>query len=451
LLNCNLSRVFETSPVFSRKEKSLYSCWLNQSFPQKYLRTLQGIKISIISPGKRNDLEGPDFSDALILIDDQFVRGNVEIHLESKDWYIHKHHKDPIYNSAILHVVAKGDPNLIITTQNGKSVPTLILSNCEELDENEPSQCEEWQGVKWSGVREVLMNYYRIRFQRKCLSVQSDLMQVDPEQYFYRGLSEVLGYSRNREAFKNLADKLPISMVYKILDRNSDRDKLITLESLYFGVAGFINSDYQRFVSDSKYLDGLKKKWSILSKEFGIEVDKSLRWHFAESRPANHPTYRIAALVQIISRMFPDFPGQLWINQMCSKSTLGEVVQWTRGYFQQPCGMWKNHPLFAFHPARLLMGDARLMDLCTNLLFPFSWAIGVIKKNDEIITRSKEFSSEIARGEIPASVQKLLSRLSISSSKLSANFMVQGSIEFIRRFCDLKLCKLCPLEQYAYK
>ncbi|RKY54862.1 MAG: hypothetical protein DRP89_04375, partial [Candidatus Neomarinimicrobiota bacterium] len=100
---------------------------------------------------------------------------------------------------------------------------------------------------------------------------------------------------------------------------------------------------------------------------------------------------------------------------------------------------------------RLLIGDARLMDLCTNLLFPFSWAIGAIKKNDEIITRSIVFSNEIARGEIPASVQKLLSRLSISSSKLSTNCMVQGSIEFIRRFCDLKLCKLCPLEQYAYK
>ena len=450
LLNCNVSQVLESRPFFTWKEKSLYSCWLNHSFPQEHLRTLQGNKISILSSGKRNELEGPDFSDALILIDDQFFRGNVEIHLESKNWYIHKHHEDPVYNSTILHVVVRGDPNLEITTQDGKSVPTLVLLTCKELDENESFRCEEWKGVKWIGLCEVLMNYSQIRFQRKCLTIQSDLMQIDPEQYFYKGLSEVLGYSRNREAFKALADKLPISMVYDILS-NNDSEKLIILESLYFGTAGFLNSNYQRFVSDSKYLDGLKEKWCSLSREFDVEIDKSFRWHFAGSRPVNHPTYRIAALVQIIYKMFPDFPGQLWINQMGSERSLDEVIQWTRSYFQQPCGMWKNHPLFAFHPARLLIGNARLMDICTNLLFPFSWAIGSIKKKEEIMTRSTEFAKKIGKGEIPSSVQKMLSRLSIPSSKLSTNCLIQGAIEFLRRFCDLKLCKLCPLEQHVYK
>lgn len=442
----------ESSPLFSQKEKSLYKCWLNQSFSQEGLRTLEGKNISIISAGDRNDLEGPDFNNTQILIDGTFIRGDVEIHLDGRDWFNHRHHEDPVYNDVILHVVVKGDLSSQALTQNGNRVPTLILPLSAEVDGDEPSPCEKWERVKWEKVEKVFEEYARIRFQRKCLTIQSDLMRTEPEQYFYQGLAEVLGYSRNRDAFKKFTSCLSISKVYNILSKTNKRNRLVILEGLYFGVAGFLNSKrYYSFMPESEYSDGLKQQWCALEKGFGIRECDDLKWHFARTRPANHPTRRLAALSQIIYKMYPEFPSQLWIMQIGSKKSFSEILQWARGCFQQPGGLWRNHPLFTFKPGKYLIGDSRLMDLFSNFLLPFSWAIGSIQKNSEVITRSKEFSKKVAVGEIPASIQRLLSHLSISADKFETNYVVQGAIEFSRRFCDLELCKLCPLEVYAFQ
>ena len=52
---------------------------------------------------------GPDFLNAKIEINNQLWAGNVEIHINSSDWYQHNHETDENYDAVILHVVWNHD------------------------------------------------------------------------------------------------------------------------------------------------------------------------------------------------------------------------------------------------------------------------------------------------------------------------------------------------------
>ena len=89
------------------------------------------------------------------------------------------------------------------------------------------------------------------------------------------------------------------------------------------------------------------------------------------------------------------------------------------------------------------------MDLCSNLLFPFSWAIGSLNKNNRLMELSVKYAKQVRCGEIPAKIRRLAERLSFPIKDFSSNYILQGAIEFSKRYCDMRLCKLCPLEKYA--
>ena len=58
------------------------------------------------------------------------IKGDIEIHIDDRDWFVHQHHHDERYNDVILHAVLLKQENAKpIQTQNGKVIPTLILGN----------------------------------------------------------------------------------------------------------------------------------------------------------------------------------------------------------------------------------------------------------------------------------------------------------------------------------
>jgi len=83
---------------------------------------------SVIYPGRTNGDNGPDFRDAVIANKFHLMKGDVEVHVKSSDWYSHKHHADAEYNNVILHVVTWHDCNSATLLQNGKPVPVLCLA-----------------------------------------------------------------------------------------------------------------------------------------------------------------------------------------------------------------------------------------------------------------------------------------------------------------------------------
>jgi hypothetical protein len=451
LINCYIHNISEGQTVYYRLERNLYQAWLFQHFELKNLFTCDGQPLSIIDPGQRNESEGPDFGNAQLLLNGSIVRGDIEIHTDNEDWYRHQHEQDPRYNNVILHVVLNIGKDRPIYTQNNRLVPVLMLKVTSESEIREQKHCEMWNGVEIEGLFEVLGKYADLRFRRKAQAIQTGLTKWTPAVYFYRMILDVLGYSQNRDSFRQLADCLPLTLLYSLLETVSDSERIITLESILFGVAGFLEQPNQKYLlSCGDYFDGLVDRWQSLRDQIPAG-NHPHRWHFAGIRPVNHPTRRIAALAQILTAFYPNDPAQSWINQVITQQSCNELIAWARSYFQRPVGIWRNHPLFIRSKVRVLLGSRRLMDLVSNLLLPFAAAVAAIRQDKKLHQKATSFAREIPRGEIPAKILKWNQSLHLSPNTLSKNYLIQGAIEFNRRFCELNLCKLCPLENYAHR
>ena len=88
------------------KEKYLHYLWQYKLMPLHSMTLTDGRQFKLIHQGDYNANEsGPDFLNAKIEIDGITWAGNIEIHVKSKDWFVHNHHFDSAYDSVILHVV----------------------------------------------------------------------------------------------------------------------------------------------------------------------------------------------------------------------------------------------------------------------------------------------------------------------------------------------------------
>ena len=450
MINCPAHRVFEKNDLYNLQEKSLYKTWLFQNFPQRNLFTVGGKALSVLDPGKRNAYEGPDFKDVQVFLDGKLSTGDVEIHINNNDWYTHRHHEDPAYNSVILHVVVDSSSEPTVRTQANQTVPVFVMPPAGEPNPV-VAKCTSWNSINEIASVTVLAKFADVRFQRKGLSIKKEIIHNSANHTFYRLILDGMGYSQNRESFKYLADQIPLSKLYKILDEIKAADRIVTLEAMVLGTAGFIDESYSKYIrADTEYFQGIKNRWVQLKRRFDIPV-LQLKWHFAGIRPANFPSRRLIALAQIIDKFYPDEPAQLWSNLVSTHSGFKPVINWMSDYFQQPAGMWKNHPLLKNSRGIVLLGSGRIMDMISNLFLPFSWAVASLQNNGEIMERIITLSRKIPRGEIPSIINRWKSRFNLSDGFFTKNYLVQGAIELHHSFCALELCTLCPLEDYAKK
>ena len=87
------------------KEDFLHFIWRLSYFSSSALVTTTGESIIIHKTGYWNKDAGPDFKEAIIEIDGIRLAGNVEIHVASGDWFLHRHDTDEAYKTVVLHVV----------------------------------------------------------------------------------------------------------------------------------------------------------------------------------------------------------------------------------------------------------------------------------------------------------------------------------------------------------
>ncbi len=130
----NSSSHVENLAAFQR-EDILRHLWSKQYFDTEHLSTTDGGALRILSPGTLHRGSGPDFRDAVIVLDGTTYRGDIEFHRTLEDWNSHRHSGNRNYNSVILHVVllrqkngGQGGSNTAPTlSASGRTIPVLIL------------------------------------------------------------------------------------------------------------------------------------------------------------------------------------------------------------------------------------------------------------------------------------------------------------------------------------
>ncbi|MGM0477786.1 MAG: DUF2851 family protein [Bacteroidota bacterium] len=280
------------------KEEYLHYIWKTKRFDFRALQLEDGRKITIRNNGWHNFDAGPDFFNGTIAIDGIEWSGNIELHLKSSDWYLHRHHLDPAYDNVVLHVVLEHDREVIV---NNRKLPTLTLK--DRIDKQHYHQfsrlleskcklpCESELGEQQEALNTQITNSFLERMERKGLELMSVYERVGKNRNttMLAALCQSLGGRVNKLPFLELAQRIDPVIVER------ERWNITRLSALFFGVAGLLNVNYSH-----PYVTRMQRDWMHMKRKYNLQEMQTASWKFSGVRPYSFPTLKIAQLIAIL-------------------------------------------------------------------------------------------------------------------------------------------------------
>lgn len=418
------------------REEWLHYFWKNVKYPQLGLTTLDGDSIQVISPGQYNHHAGPDFLEAHLKISQQTWIGSIEVHINSSDWYIHKHHNDHRYANVILHVVWSDDiEDLGLKRLN---IPTVALKyfvsvaqlkkqcNLERPKKRRFIICEKDIGSTNEVIRRAwLERLYIERLEDKCAEVNELLLTTKHnwEEVLYILLLRNFGIHQNKEIFYQLSRVVKHRLVLKL------KDKTRSLEAILMGCSGLLEKPF----SKDSYWRLLKKDYEFLKNKFQLRERLVQKPYFFRLRPASFPTIRLAQFANLYSLHSSLFSNIIRFKEMREFYTFFAV---------SPSEYWKTHYVFGKYssPKREHRLSNRFIELLLiNSVLPlifcyYKWrsnslAIDVV---DMALSINPE-NNKITRG---------FDRCGVSSNNA---LMSQAIIQLYKNYCTKHRCLECAI------
>lgn len=276
--------------------------WAKKLLSLETMHTTDGRSLQVIEWGNLNYDQGPDFLNARIALDGITFLGDIELHLRAVDWFRHGHHRDPGYNSVVLHVVMDADP-VIAVRQDQTHVPTLSIGGRvsipgqrrakESVQSAAQLPCTALMGnVLAEDRRGMLQAAARMRAAQKLQEVYGGVQAHggDWEEAMWPVFAAYLGGPVNKEAFRVIAERVSFTTVRKCIQSP------LQVEAILFGVAGMLDG-----TPEATYPVELHREWAYLSGKFALQAPPMpLRLH--RMRPASFPVYRLSQLAELLHR-----------------------------------------------------------------------------------------------------------------------------------------------------
>lgn len=420
------------------REEWLYYIWKLQYFNKKNLITCQGEKLTILSPGIRNEHAGPDFLNASITIGDITWHGHIELHITASSWQAHKHDSDPAYENVILHVV--WDNDLPIQRQDNTLLPTLSLH--ERVDLRFLEKCEKLiqQQVNIPCARQLFnvtniiktSTLDRVLLQR--LSNKNTLVyqllnnnQGDWEETAYQLLAYSFGFKINKMAMLDLSLSLPLKIIKK------HYTNLTELEALLLGQAGLLEADNKEDIDT--YRATLIDSFTYLRHKYQLNPSKStkLNWKFFRLRPANFPTIRITQLAQVLHQHAQNIFN--WLTHTSSEVLKQELTTTQSIYWQQHY-IW-NKPTKTKIPG---LGLHSIENILINTVVPLLVAYGKTHDQQNYVDQAIAVLQSL-----PPEENAIIQEWSDLGMKAENAFDSQAFIELFNNFCTKKKCLECNI------
>lgn len=282
-------------------EKLLQYIWQQRLFHTEGMLTTKGEPVEVVNPGRLNTDSGPDFFYAQIRIGSTLWAGNVEVHVNADDWYLHGHNHDKAYDNVILHVVLAVSDRPVLTS-NGREVSQVILRYSPDIathyDElmlaSKPIRCSSQLCSISKLDRDAWIDRLILeRFEERNERVEALWKSAggDVEQVFFSLLCRAMGFVVNSHPMEILASVTPV----KILLKHSDP---LQMEALLLGQAGLLTD-----CDDSdEYIKDLKREYAFLKAKFNLSPMDASLWKMMRLRPDNFPAIRLSQLAAIIRR-----------------------------------------------------------------------------------------------------------------------------------------------------
>ena len=177
------------------------------------LRLEDGSTLRIVFPGVPAGGRGPDFQGAILDINGDLVRGDVELHLLASGWFAHRHDRDPSYRSVVLHAVAANDSGLSHTPHSGRRIPLLVLpppAGAHPPPFTPPCTLEVARGAE---VAPVLQRLGHRRLRARAAAIEPLVRELGHSGALYAAILRVLGGPANAAIFAAAAQRLPLGLL----------------------------------------------------------------------------------------------------------------------------------------------------------------------------------------------------------------------------------------------
>jgi hypothetical protein len=446
----NGDRVHERALFISPRipsELELQARWFAGDFGKRFTTTA-GDKIDIVQFGTWNREAGPDFRDAAIRINGgDPLRGCMEIDLLDRSWETHGHATNPGFDETVLHVfVERSDREFFTRTRSNRNVPQVHIDPAglpDAFNANiplaRPGRCQApLKDLPEERVRSVLDAAAQFRLRQKAACIRHKIDSRGRDEVLFQELATALGYKEN---------KLPFTLITQRLPLKSLREAMSDIESMLFGMAGFLHAAdldvYKK--STREYVRRLWDGWWPHRDELQRLILPGKIWRLSSTRPLNHPQRRLAALA-ILARDWSRLQRAFNKSSVCA----------AKHFFQT-----LDHPFWNFHytltskaaPKKMaLIGEARVADILANVLFPFWLAhdldpSGSLGKN--VWSEYAKLPAQLSNRRLETGATRLFGADPHRKQFLKTVAHQQGLLQIYEDFCmqDNSDCAQCPFPE----
>jgi len=418
-------------------ERLLQFIWQFQYFNKNELVAANGEAVQVIHPGIHNSNQGPDFSNAKILVDHTTWAGTVELHLKTSDWYRHGHQDDKNYANVVLHVVWEHDKNndgiqqSIPIIELRSRVAKILLQRYEDLMNSTAFvPCENSiatiKDITWKSWKERLLAE---RLLRKAGIAETFLQQNNFhwEETFWWLLARNFGMKVNADAFEAMARSISINILAK------HKSQIHQLEALLLGQAGLLDDDLKE-----DYPVMLKKEYVFYKTKYKLR-QASIQPFFLRMRPGNFPTIRLAQLAMLVHNSAHLF------SRIKEANAASEIRKW---FDITANDYWHYHYRFdeesSFRKKNL--GTAMIDNILINTVCTVLFAYGHLHREQKYKDKALQWLEEIT-GE-SNSITKGFSQVGMQSKNARDS---QALIELKNSYCSSKRCLDCAIGNVILK
>lgn len=414
-------------------ERLLQFIWRYQYFTKTGLTTTDGETLQIILPGQYNQNQGPDFTDAKIIIDNTTWAGSVELHINASDWKKHKHENDRNYNNVVLHVVWDDDgpgcpykeTNAIPVLEIKSKVAKILLDRYEELMHSPVFiPCEKSihvvRDITWKSWKERLLAE---RLLRKAAVAENYLQQNNShwEEVFWWLLAKNFGMKVNAEAFEAMARSLSLNILAK------HKNQIHQVEALLMGQAGLLDKNF-----GDEYPLLLKREYKFLKLKYNLQPIH-VPLYSLRMRPGNFPAIRLAQLAMLVHQS----------SHLFSKIKETESAKDIRQLFEVTANdYWHYHYQFdeasSFKKKRT--GTSMTDNIIINTVAPVLFAYGNYHNENKYKERALHCLEQVSPER--NTITKGFEKLTIENKNAWDS---QALIELKNEYCSKHKCLSCAV------
>ncbi len=251
-------------------------------------------QILILDTGKKNIYEGPDYLNAIIIVNGIECYSDVELDCKKEFWFAHKHDKNPLYLKVGVQLYFDSTKKFSAVSTSSSSTPPVKINISNQLVDDISIIYKNWLDYKTK--KNKLCNIFKITNKKNIYNfiIESGqknicgklkfITDLFNEYGFHKSLliiiARSLGYSANKNSFTILSRALDINFLKELANNFRKKKARNLIEEYILHLAGLKASNFFN---------------NIKSLELAFKILKS--------RPANNFSGRIKMLSALITNI----------------------------------------------------------------------------------------------------------------------------------------------------